>query len=174
MLGTTTFPLVTSADLPKYIASSTGDVTLATVHAGVEKSVTLTPVKGVIPTSPDRPAIGIAATAVGMKQLGIVPAFIEAVQQSVYSTYAIIVGLGSLIVGAFTLSASLGDVSGPVGIAGLVGDAATLGWGQVLVLAALISLNLAVVNLLPFPALDGGRLIMVAYEALARKPIPLG
>jgi regulator of sigma E protease len=58
-----------------------------------------------------------------------------------------------------------GGVTGPVGIARVTGDAANavpqLGAGPVLYLAALISMNLAFVNLLPFPALDGGRLLFV-------------
>ena len=83
----------------------------------------------------------------------------------------VVVGLATLIASAFTLSASLSDISGPVGIAGLVGDASTLGAGQVLLLAAIISLNLAVINLLPFPALDGGRLAMLLIEAVRGRAI---
>jgi regulator of sigma E protease len=66
-------------------------------------------------------------------------------------------------------------VSGPVGIARVTGDAANavpqLGAGPVLYLAALISMNLAFVNLLPFPALDGGRLVFVAIGVARRRGI---
>jgi regulator of sigma E protease len=65
---------------------------------------------------------------------------------------------------AFVLEADLSAVAGPVGIVGLVGDAAAFGFTSLLLFTAMISLNLAVINMLPFPALDGGRLLMVAMK----------
>jgi len=67
--------------------------------------------------------------------------------------------------------ADFSQVAGPVGIAGLVGDAASFGFMSLLLFTAAISLNLAIINLLPFPALDGGRLVMVGIEAVTRRPI---
>jgi regulator of sigma E protease len=68
-----------------------------------------------------------------------------------------------------------GGVTGPVGIARVTGDAANavpqLGAGPVLYLAALISMNLAFVNILPFPALDGGRLLFVLIGVARRKRV---
>ncbi len=55
---------------------------------------------------------------------------------------------------------------------GLVEDAAAFGITALLTFTAIISLNLAVINLLPFPALDGGRLVFVAIEAVTQKHIP--
>jgi regulator of sigma E protease len=52
-----------------------------------------------------------------------------------------------------------------------VGDALEVGISFVLVITALISINLAVINLLPFPALDGGRLLFVLIESITGKPI---
>jgi regulator of sigma E protease len=52
-----------------------------------------------------------------------------------------------------------------------VGDAAEFGLTSVLLFMAMISLNLAVINLLPFPALDGGRLVFVAIEAVIGRPV---
>jgi len=60
------------------------------------------------------------------------------------------------------------EVSGPVGIAQATGEVARLGWAPLLQFAALISINLGVVNLLPLPALDGGRNIFVLIEWLRR------
>ena len=62
-------------------------------------------------------------------------------------------------------------MAGPVGIVGMVGDAATYGLTTLLTFTAMISLNLAVINLLPIPALDGGRLLFVGIEAITRKPV---
>jgi regulator of sigma E protease len=58
------------------------------------------------------------------------------------------------------------DISGPVGIAVLTNQAATLGFIYLLQLVAIISLNLAVLNLIPFPALDGGRLLFLGIEKI--------
>lgn len=65
----------------------------------------------------------------------------------------------------------LAEMSGPVGIVGEIGRAAKDGILQVLNFAALIAVNLGVMNLLPFPALDGGRILFAAIEGVRRKPI---
>lgn len=62
-------------------------------------------------------------------------------------------------------------VSGPVGITQELGKAAKSGIQTLLYLCAVISINLGVVNLLPIPALDGGRFVFLLYEAIFRKPI---
>ncbi len=62
-------------------------------------------------------------------------------------------------------------VSGPVGMAGAVGEATKTGFTSVLYLFTLITMNLGVFNLLPFPALDGGRLIFLIIEGIRRKPV---
>ncbi len=63
------------------------------------------------------------------------------------------------------------DLSGPVGIAVMTGEAASLGFMSLLQFTALLSLNLAVINALPFPALDGGRIIFLLFEKIRRKSI---
>lgn len=62
-------------------------------------------------------------------------------------------------------------VSGPVGMAGAVGEATKSGINSVLYLFTLITMNLGVFNLLPIPALDGGRLIFLIIEGIRRKPV---
>lgn len=69
------------------------------------------------------------------------------------------------------------DLSGPVGtvniIADAVGNAHSLaGWQTLVMLMVLITVNLGVFNLLPLPALDGGRLVFLLWEAVTRKPVP--
>ncbi|OGK18319.1 hypothetical protein A3G67_03425 [Candidatus Roizmanbacteria bacterium RIFCSPLOWO2_12_FULL_40_12] len=63
------------------------------------------------------------------------------------------------------------DVAGPIGIAQFTGQAIKFGKNAVLELLALLSLNLAVINILPFPALDGGRLAFVVYEWTTKKRV---
>ncbi len=74
----------------------------------------------------------------------------------------------SLFAGAFNIN----QVAGPVGIFNITGEAAslvpTLGWFPILNLTAFLSLNLAIINILPFPALDGGRLALLGLEVIRR------
>src|SRR3989338_2244203 len=63
------------------------------------------------------------------------------------------------------------DVAGPIGIAHFTGQAIKFGRNAVLELLALLSLNLAVINILPFPALDGGRFVFVVYEWITKKRV---
>ncbi len=72
---------------------------------------------------------------------------------------------------AITGTADYGQVTGPVGLVGMVGDVRALGFMYLLSFTALISINLSIVNLLPIPALDGGRLLFVIIEAIIRRPI---
>ena len=58
------------------------------------------------------------------------------------------------------------SVSGPVGVIGIVSDAAKMGIFNLIYIASVISLNLGIINLIPLPALDGGRLLFLGIEAL--------
>lgn len=73
-----------------------------------------------------------------------------------------------LITGRYTLAA----VSGPVGISTAIGDAASAGFLSVLNLVVIISINLGFMNLLPIPALDGGRLLVLFVEMVSKKKLP--
>lgn len=75
--------------------------------------------------------------------------------------------LADLITGRFGLDA----ISGPIGMTELVGSALVTGWESLLYLWVIISVNLGVMNLLPLPALDGGRLMFLLWEAITRKPV---
>jgi regulator of sigma E protease len=76
--------------------------------------------------------------------------------------------LYDLFSGRYTFAA----VSGPVGISTAIGEAANAGFTQLLNIIIIISINLGVMNLLPIPALDGGRLITILIEMVTRKKIP--
>src|SRR5690606_21069017 len=66
----------------------------------------------------------------------------------------------------------VGDLAGPVGIFSLVSNAASAGFVNLLIFVAFLSVNIGLMNLLPIPALDGGRLIFLGYEAVTRRKIP--
>ncbi len=81
------------------------------------------------------------------------------------------VGLVEFFGDLFTGRANMQEVAGPVGIVGLVDQAAENGLNDLLVLTAIISINLAVLNLMPFPALDGGRLAVIVIESIIRRDL---
>lgn len=108
----------------------------------------------------DRIALGIAMDTVGTLSLP----FHKALIYGARTTYNIFISIISGIAGLFKTGADLSQVAGPVGIVGLVGDATALGFIYLLSFTVVISINLAVVNLIPFPALDGGRILFVIIE----------
>ena len=67
--------------------------------------------------------------------------------------------------------AAINDLSGPVGIVTVIGQVSAIGLSPLLQLVALLTINLGIFNLLPIPALDGGRLFFLIVEAIRRKPI---
>ena len=71
----------------------------------------------------------------------------------------------------FTGNNVLSSLSGPVGIAKAVGNASQNNLDDFLSFVALLSINLAVFNALPLPALDGGRILFVLYESISRRKI---
>ena len=73
-----------------------------------------------------------------------------------------------LITGRYTIQA----ISGPVGISSAIGSAAAEGFASLLYITTLISINLGIMNLLPIPALDGGRLLAQIIEMITRKRLP--
>lgn len=152
-------------------SSAEGTISLTYETGGEEKVVEITPQAGLIEGNADQKAIGIRTALVETVRKPFFTAVYDATIMTVSTTYAITVGLGQLLGDIVQLDADLSQVAGPVGIVGLVGDAAEFGFASLLMFTAVISLNLAVINLLPFPALDGGRLLFVAIEAITRKPI---
>ena len=77
------------------------------------------------------------------------------------------VSLVELVTGRYSIS----ELSGPVGVATAVEQASSYGWDSLFLLIAYITINLGVFNLLPFPALDGGKLVLLVVELLRGKPL---
>ncbi len=152
-----------------FISGSSQSIKMEVNRGGKEHDFSLLPDPALME---GRKIVGINMDMVGTLSLPIHRAFVEGGRVTLKLTYLTITGILGLIGGAFTGSADLSQVTGPIGIVGLVGDASRLGLAYLLTFTALISINLAVVNLLPFPALDGGRLVFVAIEAITRKKIP--
>lgn len=154
-----------------YTSTQEGPLLVTYTASGEEKTVELMPVTGLIEDSSDQKAIGIRTALVETIKKPFFTALYDASVMTVQTTIAITVGIAHLLGDIVQLQADLSQVAGPVGIVGLVGDAAEFGFASLLMFTAVISLNLAVINLLPFPALDGGRLLFVALEAITKKTI---
>ena len=68
---------------------------------------------------------------------------------------------------------SKAELSGPIGVAQMAGDVASQGVLPLLNFIAFLSINLAIINLLPVPALDGGHLVVLVVEGIRGKPLPI-
>ncbi|KKU45112.1 MAG: Site-2 protease [Microgenomates group bacterium GW2011_GWB1_46_7] len=119
-----------------------------------------------------KPVIGVSMDEIGIAKLSPIKAIWRGLQTSLQLTILTAEALFNLVVQAVQGGASLEGLTGPVGLVGIVGDASILGFAYLLSLTALISINLTLINLLPFPALDGGRLLVVLVEAISRRSIP--
>jgi regulator of sigma E protease len=128
----------------------------------------VTPKEGIIP---EKQAVGITMDIVGIARFNPLRAMWEGAVTTVLLSKNVAIGLFGFIKNIIVGTANFQDIAGPVGIAGLVGEASALGFMHLMMFAAFISINLAVINLVPFPALDGGRLLFLAIEAIKRSPI---
>lgn len=151
-----------------------GLIELSVLRGDASRVIEITAEEGVVPEERARPAIGITMGLLETHALPLHEAALEAAKETYYGAIAIGKGIATLIYNAVLLRADLSSVTGPVGIAGLVGEAAAFGIASLLTFTAFISLNLAVINLLPFPALDGGRLVFVVIEWLKGSPVRQG
>lgn len=101
---------------------------------------------------------------------------LEATKEGFFTTWnvtiAILAAFGTLIGGLFSDSQVSGvDLTGPVGIVYITKQMSELGLVYILQFAALLSVNLAIINILPIPALDGGRILFVLIEKIKRSPV---
>ncbi len=122
------------------------------------------------------PPAGQGALGVSLALTGVVSyPWYEAIWRGVYD--AVILTMNT-VMGYFVLFKTLlfkgkliADVSGPVGIATITGQAARMGINYLMQFVAMISINLAVLNIIPFPALDGGRALLIIIEKFKGSPI---
>lgn len=117
-----------------------------------------------------RDGVGVALIETGTVRYAWYLAPVMGIVTTFRMTVNVVSAFAGLIGGLFTGSDAAAGLSGPVGIAVLTGQVADLGFAHLVQFAAMLSVNLAVINFLPFPALDGGRMLFLAIEAIRRKP----
>ena len=121
---------------------------------------------------PGQGALGISLALTGIVKYSWPQAIKHGVQNAYYITRETAIGYGTVIKNVFAKGQPGAGLSGPIGIAVVTGQAARLGFTYLIQLVALISINLAILNIIPFPALDGGRLLFIIIEKLKGSPIP--
>lgn len=135
-------------------------ISLTVESAGKTRTLSVEPkVSGAEPA-----VIGVGLDRVGTLRYPFLRSFVEGARMTALLTYATARAIGHFAFSLVTSGSGLDQVTGPVGLAGMVGAAQALGWTYVLTLVAIISVNLALINILPFPALDGGRILFVLIE----------
>ncbi|MCU0660503.1 MAG: RIP metalloprotease RseP [Candidatus Pacebacteria bacterium] len=137
-------------------------------RAGSRQSLVLVPEDGLVD---GRAGVGVSLDVVGKVQLPVHTALAKGFLLTSRLTGETAVSLATLLRDAVLGKADLTQVTGPVGLVGVVGDAYNFGIVHLLMLTAVISINLAIINLLPFPALDGGRLLFLLIEKIKGSPI---
>ena len=110
--------------------------------------------------------LGIGASKMEVREVGLIEAPWAAVVQTGNILRQQVIGLGQIISGRRPIS----ELGGPLKIAKVSGEAMSLGILTFISLAALVSINLGFINLLPIPMLDGGHLLLYAIEAVRRRP----
>ncbi|MCK5059722.1 MAG: RIP metalloprotease RseP [Candidatus Pacebacteria bacterium] len=160
---------VDAETVSSFVASSQGEqITFLVKRGGEQVSMEVISREGIIS---GRRAVGVSMSMVGLVKLPFHRAFIEGFKATVSLTQSAAVTLWFFVAGFFTGASSLSAIAGPVGIVGMAGDVASLGFVHLLSFMAFLSIQLAILNIIPFPALDGGRLLFLFIEVVIRKPL---
>jgi len=163
-------------DLQKFVANNSNQKISLGYSKEFNDNIPVNPVEvelqPKLSSASGRAVIGVSLTEIGILKLPFFSAIIEGFKLTALVLWSIVLALGNLVSGIFQgQTAVLSSVTGPVGLIGVIGSSASMGFFYLLNLVAVISLNLAVINLLPFPALDGGRVLFLAIEGLIKKPL---
>ncbi len=158
-------------------AISSWDDLIRIIHGSPEKEVNIAwerngaPMSARITPKLDK-MLGYGLVGIDAKTINVRPGFFKGIAVGWQSTW----NLTRMMFRSFGMLFS-GDVSvkeglaGPVRIAQMTGETVKAGFGSLVMFMALLSLNLGIINLFPIPALDGGHLLLLAYEGVTRKPI---
>lgn len=146
------------------LAADGDEVSIVTSRDGKETEYKVTPVK-VKDENGERYVFGIGAEA--DKESG----FLNAIKYAFIKIGALIKQMCIVFGSLFTGVLGFDSMSGPVGIFSLVGKTAAFGFVSLLNLIALLSVNVGFLNLIPFPAFDGGRLVFLIIEKIKGSPV---
>lgn len=162
------FSPATASDTRALLASYTETMPAQFLLSRDGKEVKIIASPTVLPEVNKR-VFGVTLTDVGEVSFPFFTSIAQGYMVATHYAGAIVAGFGQLIVDLFRGGSSVGDVSGPVGIAVMTGQVSQRGLWALAQFTAILSLNLAVINFLPIPALDGGRALFVLFETIRRK-----
>lgn len=114
---------------------------------------------------------GIDFVTMDFKVQGVEKTFLSSVQYTFNMTISLIKQVWGSLVDLVTGRYGISQLSGPVGVTKVISQATKIGWENLFYIVAVISLNLGIFNMLPLPALDGGRVIFLLVELVRRKPV---
>ncbi len=121
--------------------------------------------------SHDKPILGVSMVLAGIVRYGFFEAWYRGAQATVVMMVMIVMAFWGLL-SSLLHGVGIGDqISGPVGVAVLTGQVAQLGLPYLINFAAMLSINLGILNIVPFPALDGGRVLFVLIEKIKGRPV---
>jgi regulator of sigma E protease len=153
----------------QYTKDKEGQALTLVIKRGAETlTKVVTPKK--IPEA-DQAVVGVGLIKTGVVSYPWYKALYKGAEATLVITGEIFKALYNLVKDLVTAKGVSMDVSGPVGIAVLTGRVARMGFIYLVQFTALLSINLAIINFIPFPALDGGRLLFLVIEKIRRKPV---
>ncbi len=162
---------VDSETFINFVNSNRGkEIGLTVLREGEEVSFKAVPR---VKTGENEGALGVGLQAAGADKEGFFSAVVLGFKQTVFVTEATFKGFYQIVLGIISSGKISSDVAGPVGIFSIANQISKIGLAYLINLVALISINLAVINLIPFPALDGGRFFMILIEKVKGSPVPV-
>ena len=155
-----------SDDVALYLQmeDKTKPVTFTIIRDGKEITIDVTPVKEEVE---GQEVYRVGVMSAGKTEHGIIPSIKYAFNRVGVLFRQMVITLKGL----FTGGISVKQLSGPIGIYNVVGQTAKNGFANVLYLIALLSVNVGFINLLPFPAFDGGRVLFLIIEKIKGSPV---
>lgn len=164
ILGIDGLKFETIEDMIEYAKSKAGTPVLYELKRGKEIFT-----RQVVPRQnppPDSGPVGFAPAKIAIVKYPLAQALPYSWNVFLGRTVGILGAFGALIKSLFTSGQLIEGISGPVGIAVLAKDFTVLGWPYLMQFAAILSLNLGIINSVPFPALDGGRILFLVVEKI--------
>jgi len=159
-----------STDFINYVNANRGkQISIDVLRQGKELNIPVTPR---VSTAQNEGAVGVYLENAGHPGENFFLALIDGFNATVNIAWMTLVAFGQLIAQLFLHGSLLSGVVGPIGIFGVAQETGKIGLIYFIQFLGVISVNLAVVNLIPFPALDGGRFLITIIEKIKGSPVP--
>ncbi len=158
-----------SEEIQAYNAEKVGEEIILKIKRGdeiIDKNITLSVVDDT-----GKGKLGVSLVETGLVSFPIHLAIWNGLKSTFFLVYQIMLGFYNLIKDAIVTQQISADISGPVGIAVISGQMARMGFIYIVQFIAILSLTLALINFLPFPALDGGHILFLIIEKIKGSPI---